>query len=81
MLGSVCLRGDAALCILLYNFCAFALRMPLGLLADRLSVNIELPSAQSLALLAPDKKKQAILAPMGQIRVRGQQSRGVRWRR
>ena len=40
----------------------------LGLLADRLSVNIELPSAQSLALLAPDKKKQAILAPMKQIR-------------
>lgn len=36
MLGSVCLRGDAALCILLYNFCAFALQMPLGLLADRL---------------------------------------------
>ncbi len=40
----------------------------LGLLADRLSVNIELPSAQSLALLAPDKKKEAILAPMKQIR-------------
>ena len=36
MLGSVCLRGDAALCVLLYNFCAFALQMPLGLLADRL---------------------------------------------
>ena len=40
----------------------------LGLLADRVSVNIELPSARSLALLAPDKKKEAILAPMGQIR-------------
>ncbi len=40
----------------------------LGLLADRLSVNIELPSAQSLSLLAPDKKKEAILAPMQQIR-------------
>ncbi len=36
MLGSVCPRGDAALCILLYNFCAFALQMPMGLLADRL---------------------------------------------
>ena len=24
------------LCLLLYNFCAFALQMPLGLLADRL---------------------------------------------
>ena len=40
----------------------------LGLLADRLSVNIELPSEQSLGLLAPDKKKGAILGPMGQIR-------------
>lgn len=40
----------------------------LGLLADRLSVNIELPSASSLALLAPDKKKESILTPMGQIR-------------
>ena len=28
-----------ALCVLLYNFCAFALQMPLGLLADRLSRN------------------------------------------
>lgn len=40
----------------------------LGLLADRLSVNIELPSEQSLTLLAPDKKKAAILSPMAQIR-------------
>ncbi|MCI8537787.1 MAG: putative DNA modification/repair radical SAM protein [Oscillospiraceae bacterium] len=40
----------------------------LGLLADRMSVNIELPSEQSLSLLAPDKKKKAILAPMKQIR-------------
>ena len=39
----------------------------LGLLADRMSVNIELPSSASLALLAPDKKKEAILTPMGQI--------------
>ena len=34
----------------------------LGLLADRLSVNIELPSERSLAALAPDKTKRAILA-------------------
>ena len=47
----------------------------LGFLADRLSVNIELPSEAGLRALAPDKTKQAILAPMGQIRVRGQQSR------
>ncbi|RKI64754.1 putative DNA modification/repair radical SAM protein [bacterium 1xD42-67] len=40
----------------------------LGLLADRMSVNIELPSSSSLSLLAPDKKKGSILAPMAQIR-------------
>ncbi|MBR5534695.1 MAG: putative DNA modification/repair radical SAM protein, partial [Ruminiclostridium sp.] len=40
----------------------------LGLLADRLSVNIELPSSRSLALLAPDKKKESIFQPMAQIR-------------
>ena len=40
----------------------------LGLLADRLSVNIELPSEESLKVLAPSKTKGAILAPMRQIR-------------
>lgn len=40
----------------------------LGQLADRLSVNIELPSQKSLALLAPDKSKSDILKPMGLIR-------------
>jgi len=40
----------------------------LGLLADRMSVNIELPSQQSLQTLAPDKSKSAILRPMGLIR-------------
>ena len=40
----------------------------LGLLADRLSVNIELPSEASLRSLAPNKTKRAILAPMSQIR-------------
>lgn len=44
------------------------LTQQLGLLADRLSVNIELPSEQSLKLLAPDKGRQSILAPMAQIR-------------
>ncbi|MCI8624066.1 MAG: putative DNA modification/repair radical SAM protein [Provencibacterium sp.] len=39
----------------------------MGLLCDRMSVNIELPSRQSLQLLAPDKSKEAILRPMGQI--------------
>ncbi len=31
--------GEAAMCLLLYNFCAFALQMPLGLLADRFGRN------------------------------------------
>lgn len=35
-----------------------------GLLADRMSVNIELPSEESLNSLAPDKKKADILKPM-----------------
>ena len=35
----------------------------LGLLADRISINIELPSERSLSLLAPDKSKRAILGP------------------
>ena len=42
----------------------------LGYLADRLSVNIELPSEAGLKTLAPDKTKKAVLAPMGQIRNR-----------
>ena len=44
-----------------------ALIQRLGQLADRLSVNIELPSSASLTRLAPDKNRQSILAPMGQI--------------
>lgn len=40
----------------------------LGLYADRMSVNIELPSEKSLNLLAPSKTRSAILAPMGFIR-------------
>lgn len=47
----------------------------LGFLADRLSVNIELPSEAGLRTLAPDKTKGAILAPMRQIQVRNRQSR------
>ncbi len=39
----------------------------LGLLADRMSVNIELPSESSLQLLAPDKSKTSIFDPMGYI--------------
>jgi len=62
-----------------YRFCGYihakaipgadkALIAQLGLLADRMSVNIELPSQDSLRLLAPDKTKLSILKPMGFIR-------------
>lgn len=46
-----------------------------GLLADRMSVNIELPSASGLKLLAPQKDPTAILEPMDFIRERIQESR------
>ena len=39
-----------------------------GYYVDRMSVNIELPSSQSLLLLAPQKSKKDILAPMQQIK-------------
>jgi len=39
----------------------------IGLLADRLSVNIELPTKESLYQLAPQKKPKHIFAPMRQI--------------
>ena len=39
----------------------------LGLLADRLSVNIELPSEQGLTTLAPNKTRKSIFRPMGLI--------------
>ena len=42
----------------------------LGLLVDRLSCNIELPSEAGLRTLAPEKTKTAILAPMRQIQNR-----------
>lgn len=37
---------------------------------DRMSVNIELPTSEGLKLLAPQKKKDAILGPMGFINSR-----------
>lgn len=48
--------------------CSQELLHKLGTLCDRMSVNIELPSEKSLGQLAPDKKKDAILKPMGAIR-------------
>ena len=47
----------------------------LGMLADRMSVNIELPSERSLKLLAPDKSKRSILQPMGLIAGKIQETR------
>lgn len=39
----------------------------LGLLADRMSINLELPTAEGLKRLAPNKHRKNILAPMRQI--------------
>lgn len=38
-----------------------------GLLADRMSVNLELPTAEGLRTLAPNKHRKNILSPMRQI--------------
>ncbi|MBL7574712.1 putative DNA modification/repair radical SAM protein [Peptoniphilus asaccharolyticus DSM 20463] len=40
----------------------------LGLLIDRISINIELPSEKSLALLAPQKNYEKIFKPMDDIK-------------
>lgn len=48
--------------------CSQELVDKLGHLCDRMSVNIELPSERSLQVLAPNKKKDAILRPMSAIR-------------
>lgn len=47
---------------------SFDLLAALGLLADRISVNMELPSSESLALLCPNKTRDSIVAPMCRIR-------------
>ncbi len=47
----------------------------LGLLCDRMSVNIELPSERSLNQFAPDKSRQSILKPMAAVRDRVVQSK------
>ncbi len=39
-----------------------------GLYADRLSVNVEMPTEQSLKLLAPDKKREDMIKPMQYIK-------------
>jgi putative DNA modification/repair radical SAM protein len=49
-----------------------------GLYADRLSVNIELPSELSLTTLAPEKNYAEILTPMGQIQTKVAENREER---
>jgi putative DNA modification/repair radical SAM protein len=44
-----------------------------GLYADRLSVNIEMPTEQGLKLLAPDKKREDMIHPMHYIKSQLQQ--------
>lgn len=46
-----------------------------GLLADRMSVNLELPTAESLKKLAPHKNRKTILTPMRQIQTRMEENR------
>ncbi|MBQ3104815.1 MAG: putative DNA modification/repair radical SAM protein [Lachnospiraceae bacterium] len=41
--------------------------LKLGYLVDRMSINLELPTAQSLQQLAPNKHRKTILTPMRQI--------------
>ena len=46
-----------------------------GFLADRMSVNLELPTAESLRLLAPHKSKKNILAPMRLVQEKSKENR------
>ena len=45
-----------------------------GYLADRMSVNLELPTAEGLKKLAPPKSRRTILAPMRQIQTMRQEN-------
>lgn len=60
---------DFMLCLLLYNFCAFALQMPFGLLADRLDRNGIAAAAgcglATLAYLIPVPVLAAVTAGIG----------------
>ena len=61
--------ADFTLCLLLYNFCAFALQMPLGLLADRLDRGEAMAGAgcvlAALAYLLPGPLPAAVTAGVG----------------
>lgn len=60
---------DFTLCLLLYNFCAFALQMPLGLLADRFDRNGIVAAAGcalvALAYAVPAAIPAAVTAGLG----------------
>lgn len=47
----------------------------LGFLVDRMSVNLELPTAEGLRLLAPHKTRERILAPMRLVQNRMEENR------
>jgi putative DNA modification/repair radical SAM protein len=55
--------------------CDQRLLIEAGLLVDRMSVNIEVPSNDSLKLLAPQKKKEALVGPMHFIKDRLEEQR------
>lgn len=46
-----------------------------GYLADRMSVNLELPTAESLKKLAPHKSRKKILLPMRQVQKKREENR------
>ena len=60
---------DFTLCLLMYNFCAFALQMPFGLIADRLNRNGVIAAAGcglvGLAYLFPIPVLSAVTAGIG----------------
>ncbi len=46
-----------------------------GFYADRMSVNLELPTAEGLKMLAPNKSRKAILTPMRQVQLRREENK------
>ena len=46
-----------------------------GFYADRMSVNLELPTADGLKALAPNKSRKAILTPMRQVQLRREENK------
>lgn len=67
--GTLAGEPSFGLCALLYNFCAFALQMPLGLLADRLDRNGLLAASgcalAAAAYLLPGPEAMAVTAGVG----------------